>query len=254
MYLSCSCLPCLVPMNYGVAMRPYTHGELRESTRAQSDAVAGAGQAFTKVMMQECCMPDCAVRCFERRLDPLVGLQMRASEIVEIVFSCSACLPSCWQVDVGIARLPADGSPLCDVVGGCSTGIRGSGLCLGLSRVMPDSIALLLCHHTEDINESVCGTDVLHCCVRLCVLLVLAISTLMVTLRGPVWWQKVMRTDTIHEPDQFNFQVDSVYTSHDKRHIDIRICTSCSSGDTCTCIEHSSFRVSVLAPYVPLPV
>ena len=117
MYLSCSCLPCLVPMNYGVAMRPYTHGVLREPTRAQSDAVAGAGQAFTKVMMQECCRPDCAVRYFERRLDPLVGLQMRASEIVEIIFSCSASLPSCWQVDVGIARLPVDGSPVCDVVG-----------------------------------------------------------------------------------------------------------------------------------------
>ena len=40
---------------------------------------------------------NCAVHCFERRLDPFVGLRMRASEIVEIAFFCSACLPSCSE-------------------------------------------------------------------------------------------------------------------------------------------------------------
>jgi hypothetical protein len=75
-------------------MHPTRAANCVNPSRAQSDAVAVLGQAFLKVMMQECCRPDCAVRYFERRLDPFVGLQMRASKIVEIVFYCSASLPS----------------------------------------------------------------------------------------------------------------------------------------------------------------
>lgn len=92
---SCSYLPSA---NKSWRYHASLHVPLRRTACAHSElrvtrlmCWAGVYQSHDARMLRV----GCAVQCIERRLDPFVGLRMRASEIVEIVLYCSAGLPSC---------------------------------------------------------------------------------------------------------------------------------------------------------------